>query len=137
MEEKIIDLQELFVMNNAYFVKFLNERCLNILNSFLKNKSGATHEPIFAREEDGDVRMGYIPTQKKERNFFSNELMSGYGDDTLSRICLTQYVIFEGCKAYDCFEDVPMAGAPEEGYDAFFFFTHEGTKYTFKLWTKQ
>ncbi len=136
MEEKIIDLRSLFVMNNYYFAKFLKEQCFDTLNAFLKAKSGVTHDPLFIREENGDVLIGYVPTDKKTTNFFSDESLNKF-DDTLSRVSLIQSVIFEGCKAYGCYEDVPMAGAPERGDDAFFFFTHEGIPYKYLLWTKK
>ncbi len=134
MEKKVIDLQLVFVMNNEYLVKNLNE-CFAVLNEFLKEKSGVTHDPLFIREEKGIVRVGYVPNSSGKTHFFSDEKIPG-SFETLERIILVQFVIFEGCKEYGCYESVPMAGAPEEGHDAYFTFTHKDVEYTYKLWTK-
>lgn len=134
MEEKVINLQPIFAMNNAYLVKFLNE-CFSKLNAFLKTKSGATKDPLFVREEKGKIVVGYIPRTKGKTHFYSNESFDDSWD-ALSRICLVQFVIFEGCKEYGCYEEVPMAGAPEEGHDAYFTFVFENIKYIYQLWTK-
>ena len=135
MQQKTIDLQPVFVMNNHYLVKNLQE-CFNKLNTVLQNKTGVRHQPLFAKEENGVVNIGYIQREKGTCPFFSNEKFDDTWE-TLERICLAQFVIFEGCKHYDCYTEVPMAGAPEEGDDAFFKFTLDDTGYTYKLWTKK
>jgi hypothetical protein len=136
VKETIINLQDLFAMNNEYLVKFLKERCFDRLNEFLKAKSGVANEPLFIRIERNDVKIGYVPRDTTKTKFFSNESMRAYGDDAMSKAILVQYVIFEGCKEYGCFKDVPMCGAPEEGGDAFFTFTHEEVPYRYLIWTK-
>lgn len=135
METIVINLQPLFEMNNSSFVKGMTE-CFTVLNAFLKSKSGVTHEPLYVKELGNSINIGYVPLDKKKTNFYSDQTF-GPSWDTLSKICGTQFAIFEGCKTYGCFENVPMAGAPEEGHNAFFEFVHEGKKYHYDLWKKE
>ncbi len=131
----MIDLQPVFVMNPHYLVKNLKE-CFDVLNSFLKRKSGATTDPLFVQEKGNKIQVGYVPCTKKDTHFFSNESFD-MSWEPLEIICLVQFVIFEGCKEYGCYKEVPMAGAPEEGDNAFFTFSHNDVEYTYKLWTKK
>lgn len=131
MEKKTIDLKPVFIMNAEYFVKNIQE-CFDVLNKFLKSKSGVTHDPLFVKNEEGKIRLGYKPITTGKTHFFSNETIPG-DFETLDIACLVQFVIFEGCKEYGCYDDVPMCGAPEEG-KAFFKFTFEGAEYTYNIW---
>lgn len=130
---KVVNLKPLFVMNNQYFVKNFLE-CFNNLNRLLKSKSGVDYDPLFVKEENGKIRLGYKPISQKGTHFYSDETIpSDFG--ALDRACMVQFVIFEACKEYDCFEEVPMCGAPEEGGDSFFKFTFEGNEYQYSIWS--
>lgn len=135
MENKLINLEPMFIMNNQYLVKGIQE-CFDVLNSFLKSKSGATIDPLFIRENGRKIEIGYIPRTTGKTHFYSNESFDGSWD-TLSRICLAGFVIFEACKEYGCYNEVPMCGAPEENHDSFFTFTFEEVSYKYQLWTKR
>ncbi len=135
MKTEIIDLQPLFAMNNHYFIKFMKEKCFDVLNKVLKSKSGAKADPFFIYEEGSIVHLGYKPIKNTTPLF--SDVKIPYDWEKLSRICMVQFVIFEGCKEYGCDEDVPMAGAPEEEHNAFFKFQFDGVEYTYKLWTKR
>jgi hypothetical protein len=132
MTEKI-DLQPAFAMNNGYMVKNIKE-CFDVLNKLLIEKSGVSHEPLFIREERSNVRVGYKPNHSGTA--FYSDVVIPNDAGAMDRAILIQFVIFEGCKSYGCYSDVPMAGAPEEGHDAFFTFTYDGTEYTYTIWTK-
>ncbi len=134
MEKKIIDLRSAFSMNNHYLVKNVKE-CFDVLNKLLKQKSGVTHDPLFIKDEGGNIRLGYKPQSKGKTHFFSNEVIDG-GAEAMDRAIMTQFVIFEGCKEYDCFEEVPMCGAPEEGDECYFTFELDGVQYKYALWHK-
>lgn len=132
MENKTVDLKPVLAMNNAYFVKNMQE-CFDTVNKLLKAKSGVDYDPLFVKTENGRIKLGYKPLNNEGTKFFSDETIpSEYG--SMERAVLVQSVIFEGCKEYGCYHDVPMVGAPEEGDDCYFVFTHEDVQYTFRLW---
>ena len=136
MEKQTVDLQSFFVMNTTYMVKFLNEKCFSILNRFIRQEASLDFDPIFFKEENGSMKMGYITPKENGKTYFYSNQKFNEGLDTISKICLVGFVIFEACKTYGCFEKVPMCGAPEEGHNHYFEFTFEGVEYHFKLWTK-
>jgi hypothetical protein len=133
MATEIINLQSVFAMNNTYFIKNISE-CFAKLNTYLKSKSGAAHDPLWIREDRNNLRLGYV-IQNKESNktyFFSDEIIpNDFG--ALERACVVQFVIFEACKHYGCYNSVPMCGAPEDG-KAYFTFTHEEVDYQYQIW---
>lgn len=135
MQEKTINLQPVFSMNNHYFIKNMQE-CFDTLNPLLKSKSGVAENPLYIREgKQGKIEIGYIPKEKGTRPFFCDEVITGEAD-AMDRAILVQFVIFEACKNHDCYQEVPMCGAPEEGGDAYFTFTYEGISHTYQLWLK-
>lgn len=124
-------------MNNQYFIKEI-QKCFDVLNCFLKSKNGVTEDPFFIREnKTGLINIGYKPIKEHiDKPFFSDEIIPNeYA--SLERASLVQFVIFEGCKEYGCYKEVPMCGAPEENNDAFFKFTFHDTEYTYKIWSKR
>ncbi len=135
MTEKVINLEPNFSMNNQYLVKNMQE-CFDTLNKFLKSKSGETVDPLFIRENGRKVELGYKPRTKDKTHFYSNESFDG-SSDSLTRACILGFVIFEGCKEYGCYADVPMCGAPEENDESYFTFTFEDVSYKYIIWNKR
>lgn len=135
METRIIDLKSAMAMNNHYFTKNLKE-CFDILNKFLKSKSEVAHEPLFVEEKGNIVRLGYKPITKGKTHFYSDETIdNSFG--VMERAIMVGFVVFEGCKEYGCYKDVPMSGAPEKNQDSFFKFQFENIEYVCELWAKR
>jgi len=132
MKTKVIDLKPVFLMSNQDFIKSI-QKCFDILNVVLKIKSLVSHNPLFIKEKNGKIYVGYKPLSKGKTHFFSNEFINPEYD-LATRIAIVQLAIFEECKEYDCYKEVPMHGAPEEGTDTFFKFVLNNTEYTYKLW---
>jgi hypothetical protein len=133
--EKTIDLEPYFrsAIRKEILLNEINA-CLKNLNSLIEKKNGVK-DVFYAKIESGSVKVGYKSNPQTTDRGFHNDLKLEFGK--VDNIAIFGFIIFDGCKEWGCYEDVPMYGAPEENRDSYFDFTLDETKYRYQLFTKK
>ncbi len=135
MEEMVIDLQDKFIYNAGYLAPLLRSGCLAKLNELIRTKNKIDRDIFWAKEEGDLVRVGYEKNPDAKISGIHNNVLLEY--DIVNNAALFQFVVFDGCNAWNCYKDVPCYGAPEENTDAGFHFIQDDTKWHYKVFTKK
>lgn len=130
-----IDIQPL--LHDAHGLFDALNQCIGRLNELTCQRNPKLKKYPFSvtNLDASKILLRFTPNKKSGfATFFDRvELEPDWNDRV--KITFIQQFIFNACRAYGLFKDVPMCGALERNQRTYFSFEFEGTKYEYVLWT--
>lgn len=112
------------------------QTCIERINQLIQEKHALStdHKPFYVKIANGFVKIGYENNPQAESEGFHNHLFLEY--DLKTNIACFQFVIFDGCREWDLFNEIKMYGAPEEGQNAGFTIPLKNMTFSYVIHTK-
>lgn len=130
MNIKEVNLENTFTTSSENQLKVFTE-CFENINKLiiLKNKLEVNEQKFYVKLVNGSVKIGYLDNPEQEGNGFHNNVELKFDSET--NLLFLNFVVFDGCRQWNLYEEIKMQGAPERNMTTKFSVPLENITYTY------